>query len=129
DLFLETKDVLTEQVSAYRNEQEPDQGAYERICAQLRELALEKMGGAAVAATPVPAAVSQASAVPSPAPVSAPEAQSDAANLPLCVGLSRLNPKDIDALAAEMALLGDIVHQQKTADSLTVWLSTTATAE
>src|SRR5690606_6585044 len=41
DIFLEAKDVLTEQVAAYRNSQEPDQQAYERICAQLRELALE----------------------------------------------------------------------------------------
>src|SRR3546814_563992 len=37
DLFLETKDVLTEQVAAYRNSGEPDAHAYERICAQLRE--------------------------------------------------------------------------------------------
>lgn len=44
DLFLETKDVLTGQVNAYREEQEPDEEAYTRICAQLRQLALEQKG-------------------------------------------------------------------------------------
>src|SRR3546814_2216983 len=44
DLFLETKDVMTEQVAAYLNSQEHEVGAYERICAQLRELALEQKG-------------------------------------------------------------------------------------
>ena len=36
DLFLETKDVLTDQVAAYRASQQPDAETYERICAQLR---------------------------------------------------------------------------------------------
>src|SRR5699024_9423663 len=44
DLFLEAKDVLTEQLAAYRNADQPDEQAYERICQQLRELALEKQG-------------------------------------------------------------------------------------
>src|SRR5690606_29253320 len=53
DLFLETKDVLTEQVAAYRQSGKPDQDAYERICAQLRQLALEQQG---TAAAPAPVA-------------------------------------------------------------------------
>ncbi|MGB3289148.1 MAG: Hpt domain-containing protein, partial [Burkholderiaceae bacterium] len=64
DLFLETKDVLTEQVAAYRNSQDPDVQAYERICFQLRELALEQgQPDQAAAVAPV--------AVPEPAPVAA----------------------------------------------------------
>src|SRR5690554_1125493 len=62
DLFLETKDVLTDQVAAYRNQQEPSQEAYERICAQLRQLAEERNGGGQAAA---PAAA--APAAPQPA--------------------------------------------------------------
>src|SRR3546814_11598201 len=75
DLFLETKDVLTEQVAAYRNSQDPDVGAYVRICAQLRELALEQKGESeAPAAAPVapPAAVAPSVAVAPPAPATAP---------------------------------------------------------
>ncbi|MGB5807336.1 Hpt domain-containing protein, partial [Castellaniella sp.] len=47
DLFLETKDVLTDQVAAYRSSGKPDQQVYERICAQLRQLALEQQQGGA----------------------------------------------------------------------------------
>ncbi|NYT86647.1 chemotaxis protein CheA [Pollutimonas harenae] len=132
DLFLETKDVLTDQVAAYRGAQEPDVAAYDRICAQLRELALEQAGQALEpgpasmpGATPAPA--SEPSLAPGSAPAaSAPET---AATLPLCISLSRVNCKDADALAAEMALLGQVLHQERDGDSLSIWLDTTASAD
>lgn len=128
DLFLETKDVLTEQVAAYRNSQEPDVGAYERICAQLRELALEQQGEPAAPAPAVqPAPVPAAPPAPIPAPPVAAAPAGDA-NLPLRVRVVRLAAKDMEALAAEMALLGDVLHQEKTADTLSIWLNTTASA-
>lgn len=143
DLFLETKDVLTDQVAAYRNSEEPDAAVYERICAQLRELALEASGGAGKAA-PAPAAVAPTPAAPpaavapvvpaiQPSVISDPVA-SDASpesdpDLPLKVHVSRVTTKDAESLAAEMALMGDILHQEKTADSLAVWLKTTASAD
>lgn len=141
DLFLETKDVLTEQVAAYRNSEEPDVAAYERICAQLRELALEQQApGHTPVARPVPLApaaapVQQAAAavqdaVPAqdatPAPDPVPAAGGE---LPLRLRVVKLNAKDADALAAEMALLGDILHQERTADTLTVWMHTTASSD
>lgn len=52
DILLEAKDVLTNQVSAYRDSARPDQAAFERICAQLRELAQEHQA-AAPRGTPV----------------------------------------------------------------------------
>ncbi|HWL27696.1 MAG TPA: Hpt domain-containing protein, partial [Burkholderiaceae bacterium] len=154
DLFLETKDVLTEQVAAYRNSSEPDTDAYERICAQLRALALEHKGEV-VATAPAPVAAAEnsaampapispvadnvavtpatvASAQPAGTPGDAPAANqsaADTAGLPLCVRLRKLSAKDADALAAEMALLGDILHQEKGSDTLSVWLSTTASAD
>src|SRR5690606_25165248 len=138
DLFLETKDVLTEQVAAYRNSQDPDVQAYERICAQLRELALEQHGqpAAPAAAAPVPQALVPApvaapepvaAAAPAPAAVAATPAPADA-GLPLRVRVVRLGAKDMEALAAEMALLGDVLHQEKTADTLSIWLNTTASS-
>lgn len=148
DLFLETKDVLTEQVAAYRNSQEPDVAAYDRICAQLRELALEQGRQVPVPSTPpvaqsaapvaqaasesatpppyVPAAGEASADMPSADRGEAPAAE-DAAPLQVC--LSRLNNKDADALAAEMALLGQVLHQERTGDSLAIWLDTTASAE
>lgn len=136
DLFLETKDVLTEQVAAYRHSEEPDQAAYERICAQLRELALEANAGAGKAAPAASAPAAPSPAV-APAPVVASTETATPADVspaatstdhPLCVHVTQLSGKDADALAAEMALMGDVLHQEKTAETLTVWLNTTASA-
>ena len=135
DLFLETKDVLTEQVAAYRNSQTPDGEAYARICAQLRELALEQSG--AVSAS-MPAAVTAAAAptalAPAPAATDAAAltqggvADSDTQSLPFCLALKNLAQSDAQALTAEMALLGDVLHKQSAGDTLTIWLHTTASA-
>lgn len=128
DLFLETKDVLTEQVAAYRNSEEPDVQAYERICAQLRELALEQNGGAPAASQPVAHAPVSAAAVAEQQPEAVVSAAGSAvqSDLPVCVTVARLNAKDAQALAAEMALMGEVLHQQQSADTLRVWLNTTA---
>ncbi|AEC19290.1 chemotaxis protein CheA [Pusillimonas sp. T7-7] len=129
DLFLETKDVLTDQVAAYRSSQEPDIAAYDRICAQLRELALEQ-GGQAPASSPA-SATPQPSAIPTAAESAAESVgQADpAVGIPLFVSLSRVNGKDADALAAEMALMGQVLHQERDGDSLGLWLDTTASAD
>lgn len=44
DLFLETKDMLHDQLDAYRNGAEPDPEAYARICQTLKQLALDELG-------------------------------------------------------------------------------------
>ncbi|MCK0744856.1 chemotaxis protein CheA [Chromohalobacter nigrandesensis] len=44
DLFLETKDMLNDQLDAYRNGAEPDPEAFARICQTLKKLALEELG-------------------------------------------------------------------------------------
>src|SRR5690606_21935971 len=104
DLFLETKDVLTEQVAAYRSDEQPDEAAYERICAQLRELAIEAGGGAPDAAPPP-------QAPDAPAPVRQPQpVQAAPDGSPLCVQVSGVPEKDAESLTAEMALMGTIVH-------------------
>src|SRR5690606_19466553 len=137
DLFLETKDVLMDQVAAYRNQQEPSQEAYDRICGQLRALAEERHGAA-------PAAAAQAPAAPPPAevkPVAAPEpaVQQDSASAstmpastaggaPMKIQVSRLKESDMVSLAAEMALMGDVLHEERQGDTVTFWLKTT-TAE
>ncbi|MFT0851125.1 chemotaxis protein CheA [Achromobacter sp. F4_2707] len=132
DLFLETKDVLMDQVAAYRNQQEPSQEAYDRICAQLRALAEERHGGGQAAA-PEPAA-----AAPAPEPtVAAPEAQAPAAapavaatgDTPLKVKVSRLKEADMRSLATEMALMGEVLHEERTSDSVTFWLKTATSQE
>lgn len=125
DLFLETKDVLTDQVAAYRQEEEPDEEAYQRICAQLRQLAEEHKNGVAPTAV-APAATPAAPVVAEPA--SAAAAQADQ-SLPLCVRVQRSSTKDIAVLKDEMAIMGDVLHEQSTDTDLAVWLQTTASAD
>ena len=62
DTFLETKDVLHQQLNAYRASSEPDAEAMTRICAVLQQLAAEGNGA------PVSAAPLAPSAPPAPAP-------------------------------------------------------------
>ncbi|MGG4603234.1 chemotaxis protein CheA [Paenalcaligenes sp. Me131] len=125
DLFLETKDVLTDQVAAYRQEEDPDEDAYQRICAQLRQLAEEHKKGAAQAAAPASAAASAPPVTAAPAVATAPVDQ----NLPLCVRVQRSSAKDIAVLKDEMAIMGDVLHEQSTDTELAVWLQTTAAAD
>ncbi|HET8597163.1 MAG TPA: chemotaxis protein CheA [Castellaniella sp.] len=133
DLFLETKDVLTDQVAAYRGSEKPDQQVYERICAQLRQLALEHQQGGAVpaAASPAPAA---APAVPPPAPAQAQapastQAQASSASaaggLPMRVRINQIQDKDVEPLCNEMALMGAILHREHRDGNLSLWLQTT----
>lgn len=138
DLFLETKDVLTEQVAAYRNSQEPDQQAYERICAQLRELALEHKGEVAQPGVPA-AAPEAASSVPAVAVEAEVGVLADAAgvanvaaagaDLPLLVHIERIQPNDAKALLTEMGLLGEVLHHEESVGTLSVWLRTTCGAD
>src|SRR5690606_17587886 len=135
DLFLETKDVLTDQVAAYRNQQEPSREAYERICEQLRTLAQERHGAAPAAAAPAAAAPAPAAAAAQPAPaqpaaqpevpVAAAAASGAASGLPMKLEVTQLNEKDIEALGVEMGLMGEILHQQSGGGTLTLWLNTT----
>ncbi|MBV2181167.1 MAG: chemotaxis protein CheA [Castellaniella sp.] len=121
DLFLETKDVLTDQVAAYRGSEKPDQQVYERICAQLRQLALEQQQGGAAAAPAAPAAVA-----PAAAPVAAQAAASG--DLPVVVRISRIQDKDVEPLAEEMSLMGDILHRDHDNGTLSLWLHTATPA-
>lgn len=136
DLFLETKDVLTEQVAAYRNGQEPDAEAYRRICEQLRALSMERQGSRdgqnqnevsaqvsgthAHALSQVSTDFAQSSAIP---------AQNGSEESALCVRLSGVGDQDVPTLSAEMALLGTVLHQDRSGDQLSFWLNTSTSVE
>ncbi len=124
DLFLETKDVLTGQVNAYREEQEPDEEAYTRICAQLRQLALEQKGILATD-TKGAEAILQAEAEAEPEP----EPAANTGGLPLWVSMGPVSDKDAEALQQEMELMGTIVHQTREGDRLDIWVETTGSAD
>ncbi|KJK26116.1 chemotaxis protein CheA [Burkholderiaceae bacterium 16] len=118
DTFLETKDVLQDQLNAYRNGTEPDPETLARICAVLQQLALEAAGGAPAAAAPAPAPA--AAAAPAPAP---------AAGGGLKVTLIKVSPSDQALLREELANLGEITGQQEQGGDLTVWLQSQCSAD
>lgn len=133
DIFLETKDVLKSQLDAYRASEEPDEAVFERICAVLRQLALEHKdpaaAGAAPAAAPTPAPVAAAPApVPAPAPAAAQPA-ADAGNLPLKVRITKVSDKDAASLLEEMGNLGTVKASERADGVLTVWVDSTCTPD
>jgi len=131
DTFLETKDVLHQQLNAYRASSEPDVEAMTRICAVLQRLAAEESGEAPPAAAPAaPAAAT---------PVAAPEAAPDASGAPtspvapgqtrLKVTLTGVSEKDQTLLAEELGNLGHVAGRHSADNALHLWLDTTCGAD
>lgn len=117
DTFLEAKDMLNDQLDAYRQGGEPDPEALERICETLRRLALEELGEDAGAE--VAGAAPSAPASPEPAADQPPEAAAPASGEAVAGGGARFQvtligvaDKDRDLLIEELAQLGDIEDQQ-----------------
>lgn len=111
DVFLEARDTLKDQLDAYRNEEEPDQEAYDRICEMLKRIAHET-------------GVHHESPTPSE---SQPEAgQQSEADRPLVITVRDIAEKDSEALSGELALFGDITGQDYTQEVLTVHMTSTA---
>ena len=126
DAFLETKDVLQEQISAYRAGTEPDPEMVARICAVLQQLANEENAGAAsqAVAAPMPP-VSINSAASAAGPTLAVAADSSQ----LRVKFSRISESDRKLLGSELENLGNVVAQTQSDDSLTLWLETSCKAD
>ncbi|MBV2162306.1 chemotaxis protein CheA [Achromobacter denitrificans] len=134
DIFLETKDVLKSQLDAYRASEEPDEAVFERICAVLRQLALEhKDPAAAAAATPAPApAPAPVAAAPVAAPAPVPAAQAapaEAGSVPLRVRITKVSDKDAASLLEEMGNLGKVTASERADGALTVWMDSTCTPD
>ncbi|WP_165720599.1 chemotaxis protein CheA [Bordetella trematum] len=119
DTFLEAKDVLKSQLDAYRASEEPDDATFERICAVLRQLALEGK-----AATSEPAAAPQPQPQPQPVVVAAAPAVAEAA-LPLRLHIRKVSDKDAEALREEMGNLGTVHAWRREGETLTLWVETT----
>ncbi|EWH03704.1 hypothetical protein Q427_01855 [Halomonas sp. BC04] len=111
DTFLETKDMLSDQLDAYRNGDEPDQEAFERICQTLQKLALEEIGqdldGGGGAAPAV-----KAEPPPKAAPASAPEVETADGDGQRIVTLLNVSEKDRQLLVEELGQLGEVISHQ-----------------
>ncbi|MBV4365157.1 chemotaxis protein CheA [Erwinia phyllosphaerae] len=107
NLFLETKDIMQEQLDAYKTATEPDAATFAYICQALRQLALEAKGESA----PVAAA---------PAAASTPAAAAPAAGLRLA--LVNLKPSEIPLMLEELGNLGTLSDVTKGETSVEVTL-------
>ncbi len=103
NLFLETKDIMQEQLDAYKTAQEPNAESFKYICEALRQLALEAKG----LPVDVPATVTIASAEP-------------ASTSGLRVQLIDLKEKEVDLMLEEMSNLGTLTNVQKGSTTLDV---------
>ncbi|ASK20952.1 chemotaxis protein CheA [Halomonas sp. N3-2A] len=103
DTFLEAKDIMHEQLDAYRNEEEPNQEAYERICQTLQQIALEEIGQTLDApAAPAPVVEKKPSTNAEAAESSSPSERH------LLVALLNVSEKDRTLLVEELEQLGDV---------------------
>lgn len=118
DAFLETKDALQEQLTAYQAGKEPESERVAHICAVLQQLARES-GAADAAPAPAPAPVVAAPVAPVAAPAAA------AADGALCIRFVRLSDSECDLLADELGNLGRVLSRTRSNDQLTVTLETT----
>ena len=100
NLFLETKDIMQEQLDAYKTAQEPNAESFNYICEALRQLALEAKG------------------LPVPEPAAAPVAQAAPASSGLRVQLINLKEREVDLLLEELGNLGSLSQVVKGSDSL-----------
>ncbi|MCU2736277.1 chemotaxis protein CheA [Enterobacter hormaechei subsp. xiangfangensis] len=115
NLFLETKDIMQEQLDAYKSSAEPDAASFEYICNALRQLALEAKGEASAPAVPA-AKLSVVDAVADPA--TAPDAPAGK----LRVVLSRLKENEVNLLEEELGNLATLSNVVKGKDSLAATL-------
>ncbi|MPV61366.1 chemotaxis protein CheA [Burkholderia sp. HI2761] len=141
DAFLETKDVLSDQLVDYRASAEPDAAAAATICAKLERLKAESGAPAAAAepapiapAAPVAAAVAPAAelaaggdrapdhVVEQAVAAAHPVADAGAGGPHLKITLVGVDAKDQALLTEELGNLGRIVGREEAGADLSLWV-------
>ena len=121
DLFLESKDIMQDQLDAYKASAEPDQEAFRYICEALRQIALDS-----AEPTTLPAEVAAPVVVESVAtPVAAPKPEGER----LRIILSSIKEEDQQPLIDELGNLGQVSALQTDKTGLQLTLATTATPD
>ena len=122
NLFLETKDIMQEQLDAYKSSRDPDAESFEYICAALRQLALD----AQEQHEPAPElhVVEDEPAAAAPVAAATPAAKGG-----MRVRLSGLKTQEVPVMLEELGNLGEIKDPVQTADSVEATLITTVTED
>lgn len=114
NLFLESKDIMQEQLEAYKSSREPDEESFRYICEALRQIALEHQASAVI-----PAAQSVVPGSP---------AEIEPGHI-LDISLSDLKEGEREPLVDELENLGTIRELQMQPDSLNAKLYTTVSPD
>ncbi|WP_136255291.1 chemotaxis protein CheA [Onishia niordana] len=130
--FLETKDMLHDQLDAYRQGTEPDPAAFERICQTLKQLALDEIGkkvdddapGASPSSTAAPAAAS-----PAPAENASAGDDKSGAESRLSIALLGIAEKDRELLVEELANFGEVIERRGDVTRYEVLLETSTSSD
>lgn len=126
DIFLETKDMLHDQLDAYRNGAQPDADAYARICRVLQQMALDEIGtevdGGPLATDPQVNARGEGTAAK-------PADQVKDATKYLDVALIKVNDKDRELLVEELGQLGKVLAERSEGEHYLVTVETSASAD
>ncbi|PWC14300.1 chemotaxis protein CheA [Brenneria roseae subsp. americana] len=117
NLFLETKDIMQDQLDAYKTAQEPNAESFEYICQALRQLALESQAESNAAQGQSATAHEQDAALSS-MPV-APAEKGE-----LRIELTGLKPQEIPQMLEELGNLGTVKDPHQTDTSIEVTLVT-----
>ncbi|WP_017429036.1 chemotaxis protein CheA [Vreelandella jeotgali] len=145
DTFLEAKDIMHDQLNAYRSEEEPDHDAFVRICQTLQQIALDEIGAELEAAKGAPIANassggdsgSKASAESAAASETPKESKSEAGgeagdgdgDTHLKVALLDVGEKDRTLLVEELDQLGHVIEQSGDEKRYEVTLSGNTSAD
>lgn len=121
DLFLESKDIMQDQLDAYKASAEPDQEAFRYICEALRQIALDS-----AEPTTLPAEVAAPVAVE---PVAPPVAAAKPEGERLRIILRAIKEEDQQPLIDELGNLGKVSDLQTEQTGLQLTLATTATPD
>jgi two-component system chemotaxis sensor kinase CheA len=116
EAFLVSKDVLTMQMDGHHHGSSVDQDAVGSVCLRLKALSQGIAEAPAAVASPAPAAAAESASV-------APVADADG-NCLFRIELPEVPQRDVDALAAELGLLGTI-SQETLADKRVAFTLTT----
>lgn len=125
DIFLETKDMLSDQLTAYRQQTEPDAEAFERICAVLKTLAEEKLTSPGVSAVSG-AAASGDKPVNNRTTNPGNKAESTSG---MRLVISGVDAQTATTLAEELSLFGTLLTQHHENETLSLSLETDTSEE
>ncbi|WP_210416993.1 chemotaxis protein CheA [Brenneria corticis] len=120
NLFLETKDIMQDQLDAYKTAQEPNAESFEYICQALRQLALESQAEIAAAQSDAPS--STAPEQDKNGPASATSASTGSGELR--IELTGLKPQEVPQMLEELGNLGTVKDPHQTDNSVEVTLVT-----